>query len=186
MNKFSSILAPALLCLGATATAAEWAMDPAQSRLEFIASYTGSDLPGAFREFDVELGFEPADPADARLVVTVNVASADMGDADMNEAVAGEIWLAAALFGTARFASEDIVRLETGEYAATGTLELKGVTVPVTVPFAWREDGDRSSMSGELVLQRLDFGIGTGTWTATDEVAGEVLVRFDVAFAEQR
>ncbi len=100
--------------------------------------------------------------------------------------MAGEIWFDAARFATASFDSDAIVRGEAGDYEAAGTLALKGVTVPVTVPFTWLQDGARGSMRGELVLQRLDFGIGTGTWSATDEVAGEVRVRFDVAFTEDR
>ncbi len=161
-------------------------MDTESSRLEFVASYTGSDMPGTFRQFDVALRFDPADPAAGRLSVSVDVTSADMGDADMNEAVTGEIWFDVARFATARFDSTEIARRESGGFEAAGTLELKGVSRPVSVPFTWQQDGARGSMRGELVLQRLDFGIGSGSWTATDEVAGEVRVRFDVAFTEDR
>jgi polyisoprenoid-binding protein YceI len=36
-------------------------------------------------------------------------------------------------------------------------------------------------MSGELSLQRTDFNIGTGEWSAGDIIGLEVDVRFEVA-----
>jgi len=169
------------LVAAVAAGAGDWTLDPGESRLEFVASYTGSDLPGSFERFAIDMDFDPLQPEAGRLVVTVDVASADMGDEDMNEAVTGVAWLDVAGFATATFTSDDVSMLESGEYTASGELELRGLRCPVTVPFTWRDDGERGSMRGEVSLQRLDFGVGTGTWAATDEVAADVRVRFDVA-----
>jgi len=162
------------------AGAAEWVMAPGTGRLEFVASYTGSELPGTFGRFDVALDFAPDGRGSQRLEVAVDLGSADLGDADMNEAVASAAWFDVTRFATATFASGSIVMLAPGEYEAAGILDLKGVQCPVTVPFLWRDDGDQASMRGELTLNRLDFGIGAGTWAATDEVAADVRVRFEV------
>lgn len=168
--------------LSLTAHAEQWKHDGADSRLEFIASYIGVDMPGEFARFDVELNFDPAAPGEGSLVVRVDIASVDMEDADVTEAAVGDVWLDAAGFSTAHFESENIRADGPDRFLADGTLELKGIAAPVAVPFTWRSDGARATMRGELVLQRLDFGVGAGTWSATDEVAGEVVVRFDVAF----
>jgi len=169
----------ALLVSGA-AGAGEWVSDAADSRLEFVASYTGSDLPGSFSRFVVDMTFDPQQPEAGRLVVTVDITSADMGGDDMNQAVTGAAWLDVAEFASATFTSDAISMPESGAYLAAGTLELKGVRRAVSVPFTWREEGEHASMRGELSLQRLDFGIGTGTWAATDEVAADVRVGFDI------
>lgn len=171
-----------LLGLPLTADAHEWLMLPADSRLEFVARYTGLEMPGRFARFDVAFAFDPLAPDDARLNVAVDVTSVDMGGADVNQAVTGVAWLNVGAFPGAKFRSENVTMLAPGEYAATGTLELKGVRRCVTVPFTWQEEGARGSMIGELTLQRLDFGVGTGTWQATDEVAADVRVRFEVNF----
>lgn len=162
------------------ASAADWRMVPDRSHLEFVARYSGNELPGEFRVFDVALRFDAAAPADGRLSVTVDVASADMGDDDLNEAVVGPVWFDAGNFASARFDSEDIVAREPDGFAARGELVLKGARLPVTVPFTWRLDGETAAMRGMVILRRLDFGIGTGSWESTDEVANEVCVRFDV------
>lgn len=171
-----------LLLMPFATHAGEWVTDSENSRLEFVASYTGVEMPGSFDRFAVVLRFDPRMPGDGSLVVTVDVASVDMGGDDMNQAVTGDAWFDVGAFASASFSSEDISMVGEGRYAAAGTLELKGVRKAVTVPFVWKDEAGRASMQGELILQRLDFNIGTGTWSATDEVAGDVRVRFDVSF----
>jgi polyisoprenoid-binding protein YceI len=105
------------------------------------------------------------------------MSSLDMGDADLTTTVSESAWLDAASFVTARFSSDEIVATRDGRYEAAGTLELKGLTQPVTVPFEWRRDGNAASMRGEVVLRRLDYGIGV----AVEEVGNDVRVRFVVA-----
>ena len=61
-----------------------WKSDPAASRLDFVASFERSPVPGAFREFDARLRFDPEQPAGGSLDVTINVASADMKIPDVN------------------------------------------------------------------------------------------------------
>jgi polyisoprenoid-binding protein YceI len=163
-----------------TSRAADWTLDDANSRLEFVADYTGSEISGQFRRFDVEFDFDADVPAAGRLAVSVDMLSADMGDDDMTGAVTGTAWLDAQAFSTATFKSDSIEPRADGEFAASGTLDLKGIVKEVMVPFAWAADDDRATMRGTVVLQRLDFGVGTGTWTATDEVADDVRVVFDL------
>jgi cytochrome b561/polyisoprenoid-binding protein YceI len=45
-------------------------------------------------------------------------------------------------------------------FAATGTLTLRGVAVPVTLPFTLTIDGDTAQMAGTVTLDRRDFGMG--------------------------
>jgi polyisoprenoid-binding protein YceI len=46
---------------------------------------------------------------------------------------------------------------------AEGTLDLKGATLPVTLPFTLTLDGGLAQMQGETVLDRRNFEIGDGT-----------------------
>lgn len=166
----------------APAPAAEWTMDRAASRLEFVARYQGQDVPGVFRRFDVRLTFDPAALADSRLVVTVALVSADMDSGDINEAIAGPDWFHTLQFPQARFSSAAISRDAAGHYLASGTLELKGVVRRVSVPFTWHAAGASATMQGDLTLKRTDFGIGTGEWASTDAIGADVRVHFVVAF----
>ncbi|MGJ7506836.1 YceI family protein [Variovorax sp. GT1P44] len=164
------------------AHAADWKMDAAASRLEFVATFEKAAAPGVFKEFDTRLSFDPDKPTGGRLDVTISVASADMASADINKAIAGVEWFDFARHQQAEFHSTDIrpANAQSGSYVARGTLTLKGVQQPVEVPFKWAATADGANMQGEFVVRRTPFGIGTGEWTATDVIGPEVTVKFRV------
>ena len=170
----------AFACLvAAQAHAAEWRSDPAASRLDFIATFERAPAPGRFKSFDARLRLEPDRIADARLEVTIDVTSADMGNGDVNRAIRGAEWFDVVRFPQARFRSTSFAR-SGNRYVASGTLEVKGVQRTVDVAFDWSEANGTATMTGELTLPRAAFGIGTGEWTKTDTIGSDVVVRFRV------
>jgi polyisoprenoid-binding protein YceI len=175
----------ALACsLLQAAAAANWKLDPTGSRLEFAASFEKTPAPGRFKTFDVYMRLEPQKLADSRLDVSIQVASADMINPDINQAIAGVEWFDFARHQQAEFHASDIRALPpgapAGNYLARGTLELKGVRQMVDVPFSWSAAGDGATMAGEFSLRRGVFGIGTGEWAAADVIGAEVIVKFRV------
>jgi polyisoprenoid-binding protein YceI len=163
------------------ATGADWKMDPAGSKLEFIATFEKAPAPGVFKEFDTSLRrFDPERPAGASLDVLVKVTSADMSNADVNKEIRGKDWFDYAGFPQAEFHSTDLRRTGTSRYLARGTLSLKGAKQPVDVPFTWTPSPGGAAMEGELVLKRGAFGIGLGEWAASDVIGADVRVKFKV------
>lgn len=171
-------IAAAVLSTGAAA--ADWTMDPAASRLEFVSTFEGNPATGVFRRFETTLRFDPTHPDDGRLDVVIAVATADMASAEINQAIAGPEWFDAAKYPRAEFHASDIRAIGARRFLARGTLKLKGVERPVDVPFAWTEDGGGARMDGELVLSRGAFGIGTGEWVSAKVIGPDVRIRFRV------
>ena len=173
-----------LLCLFLAASpvsvqAADWKMDPAASKLEFVATFEKNPAPGVFKEFDTRLSFDPAKPAGGSLHVTIKVASADMNIPDVNKEIRNKDWFDYAGFPQAEFQSTEL-RADGKGYVARGTLTLKGMKQAVEVPFTFTPSGDGATMEGEFTLKRGDFGIGLGEWKATDTIGADVKVKFRV------
>ena len=180
----SEMLTRFALCVLALATApalaADWAMDAAGSRLEFVATFERAAVPGVFKEFDARLRFEPDKPAGGSLDVTVRVTSVDMNIADVNKEIRGKDWFDYGAFPQAEFRSTDLRRAEGNRYVARGTLTLKGVKQPLEVPFSWVGAADGATMEGELTVKRGAFGIGAGEWAASDVIGPDVKLKFRV------
>ena len=141
----------------------------------------GTAAPGVFKEFDTRLaGFEPDKPEAAKLDVTVKVTSADMKNGDVNRAIRGPEWFDFARFPQAEFQSGDIRRVAPGRYVARGVLSLKGMKKDLEVPFTWQESASAATMQGELNVDRLEFGIGTGEWADGKTIGLGVRVKFNV------
>ena len=162
------------------AQGADWKMDPAGSKLEFVATFEKTAAPGVFKEFEARLRFDPDKPAGGGLDVTVKVTSADMNIADANKEIRGKDWFDYAAFPQAEFRSTDLRRIEGNHYVAHGTLLLKGVKQPVEVPFTWTYSADGAVMEGELTVKRGAFGIGAGEWAASNVIGADVKVKFKV------
>jgi polyisoprenoid-binding protein YceI len=184
MKKIVSLLGLCGLALAGPAPlfaqGAVWKMDPAGSRLEFVATFEKNPAPGVFKEFDARLRFDPEKPAGSTLDVTVKVTSADMNIPDVNKEIRGKDWFDYAGFPQAEFRSTDLRRTEGSRYVAHGTLQLKGVKQPVEVPFTWTAAGDGAAIEGEFTLKRGAFGIGLGEWKASDTIGADVKVKFKV------
>jgi polyisoprenoid-binding protein YceI len=161
------------------AQGADWKMDPAGGKLEFIATFEKTAAPGEFKEFDARLRFDPDKPAGSSLDVTIKVTSADMNIPDVNKEIRGKDWFDYAGFPQAEFRSTDL-RRDGIRYVARGTLTLKGVKQPVEVPFTWTSAGEGAVMEGELTLKRGAFGIGLGEWAGTNVIGADVKVKFKV------
>ncbi len=170
----------ALACAAAPAFAAEWAMDPTGSRLEFVATFEKAAAPGMFREFNAHLRFDPDKPAGGSLDVTVKVTSADMNIADVNREIRGKEWFDYAAFPQAEFHSTELRRVDGNRYLARGTLSLKGVKQALEVPFSWNGAADTATMEGEVTLKRSAFAIGAGEWAGSDVIGADVKVKFRV------
>lgn len=167
------------LLIAATAAADEWQVDRAASRLNFVPTFEGRPTVGQFRDFAVQLRFDPSSPETGQMYVTVSLMSADLSSKDINEAIRGSEWLDVARYPKAEFESSRI-HGSNGRYVAEGTLKLKGVTQVIKVPFNWNSSEKEATMVGKLKLDRTDFRIGTGEWSDSRSIGHPVEVRFNL------
>ena len=162
----------ALLATAAPAAAADYAQ-AAGSTLAFASRYDGELFTGRFDRFDTRLSFDPAKPEAGTLDVTIGLASAVTGNADRDSTLKTADFFDIGTYAQARYSAKGFRKLADGQYAADGTLELRGVRKPVTLTFSWT-DGAQPVLAGKAVVKRLDFGVGGGDWADTDTIPDAV------------
>lgn len=146
---------------------------------------TGVPVDAKFTRFAGDIHFDPTAPEKTRAAMTVDVASFDLGDPEYNSEVQKPEWFNAAKFAQASFVTQSVRMLGADKLEATGTLTIKGIAQPVTVPIAVKTTGATRTFSGELPIRRLTYKIGEGEWSTTDMVADEVRIKFNVVTAAQ-
>lgn len=186
MNAAACAVCASMLFYSLPAAGAQWQMLADGSHLQFTATYEGQRAPGVFSDFETRMQFDPDDPGNGALNVTVSMGSADMNSADVNEAIHGRQWLDVERYPVARFESDAIVNKGDDQYMARGVLRLKGVRRPLEVPFTWVGSGETAIMSGELTMRRTRFEIGTGEWAQDEPIGLDVHVRFEVRLRKER
>jgi cytochrome b561/polyisoprenoid-binding protein YceI len=148
------------------------------SSLGFTATWSGRPIEGRFDKWDADILFSPDALADSRLRVTVDIASVATGDAQRDASLPSADWFGAAAHPKAVFVAKDFRQTGEGRYEARGTLDLRGVSKPVTLRFSLAIKGDTATAKGEATIDRTRFGVGQGEWAATDQIAAPVKIDF--------
>ena len=170
----------ALQVCAAPALATEWRVDPKASTLGFSGVQVGVPFSGRFGRFEATISFDPAKPEAGRASVLVDLASARTGDVQRDEALPQKDWFDAKAASQARFEATRFVPKGDGTYEAVGTLTIRGVSRPVTLPFRLSVDGAQAHATGHTSLVRTEFGVGQGAWASGQWVALDVGVDIDL------
>lgn len=158
-----------------------WIVDHSQSTLGFAGTASGAEFTGKFGKWDAAIQFDPAALAKSSAEVTIDMTSADSGDPARDSSLPEADWFSTALFPQATFKTDSIRAGDAaGSYVADGTLTIRNVSKPASLPFTLAIDGDTAKMQGSLTLKRTDFGVGQGAWTSPSTVALNVKVNVEV------
>lgn len=178
-----------LCCMAFPALAAavpEWRVLKEQSVLRFQARYAGAAVKGEFRDFDVNLRFDPANLNRSEMTVTVRTADVISDDASAGQEVKTSSWLGVDAFPTARFVTKEFRKSDDTHFEARGTLTLKGVSKDIAIPFTLAQydatkGAGNARAEGKITLKRREFSVGEGEWQSVATVADEVEVSFAIA-----
>jgi polyisoprenoid-binding protein YceI len=175
----------ALLLLTSVAARAEprlYAIDPARSQLRFYAVSRFMDADGGFRRFAGEVRLEDGRPETATGRVTVEVASIDTANGTRDNHLRSEDF-----FDARRFPEATLVvggaRREGERVLVTGELAIRGVSRPVTVPVTVAVAGGVIRVTGDLVVNRREFGIAYQS--RLNPIKDDVKVRFDLTLVPE-
>lgn len=185
MKIFKAIaLAFTALMMATVVQASEWATDYDKSRLGFSAVQAGNPFEGQFKTFSAKIKFDPEDLPGSKISVTVEIASFGTDDAQRDGGVSGTEWFDTSSFPQATFETTEIRSTGDKAYEMDGTLTLKGISKPITIPFTLDITGDSAEAHGSFGLMRTLFNVGTGQWEAESAASQEVMMKIDI-FAER-
>ncbi len=138
----------------------------------------GVPVEGSFGAFDAKMTFDPKKPEAGSVQLRVDLASAQIGDAETTRELRKPEWFNTAKHAAATFTSKSIKSTGTGRFDVVGTLNLKGGARDITVPVVLAQAGAQTTATGQFSLGRVDYKIGEGEWSDTSIVANDVLVKF--------
>ena len=157
-------------------TQGNWQVIEAESHIKFTAEQEGNQFTGQFNNFTVAINFDVANIDDASVTAHIDIASIDAGDKDRNGALPGKEWFFVKKFPEAIFQSSNFSKTGENSYAAAGTLSIKGVSQPLTLPFTLDIENGMAEMNGEVTLDRTLWDLGSGAWSTDEWVSTSVRV----------
>ena len=178
-------LAPSFTALTGTYT-----LDPTHTRIGFVARHAMvTKVRGSFNEFEGTAVIDGANPANSSVRVTIDAASIDTRNAQRDEHLRTNDFLALEQYPQITFVSTDIRQVDETTFEVSGDLTIKDVTNRITVPFEFEGAAQdpfghqRIGFEGSVTISRKDYGI---TWNAALETGGvlvsdKVVLEFEVS-----
>ena len=155
----------------------KWLIQEADSAITFSVLIQGMSSEGTFPNFTGDIIFDPARLGDSRIDILIDLNHIDAFFSDVATNLKKETWFDVANFPTARFVSHSVTLLGGRNYKATGELTLRGVTRPEVLSFTLTDyDEQTAAITGRMILNRLDYGVGQGAWRDVSTVAGQVFL----------
>lgn len=156
-----------------------YVIDPSHSLIGFSARHAMvTKVRGSFKEFEGTGYFDPGNPDDIDIDLTIKAASIDTGSGDRDGHLKSNDFLAMNQYPEIHFKSTNVETVEDDTYRVTGALTIRGVTNTVTLDFEYTGaavdpyGNQRIGFEGTGTINRKDWGVN---WNAALE-AGGVLV----------
>ncbi len=164
-------LLPAVLCTPVFAAEECYTAAATGGAVTFRVMQAGAPYTGTFRSFSGEVCFTQG--RITRIDAALDPASVDTGLPELDAALKEKDFFALREYPRVTFVSTS-VQSQGDTHTAHGTLEIKGNRREVEIVLRSQPADGKISVSGSLVLDRLQYGIGAGEWTNTKWLGAEV------------
>ena len=156
-----------------------WQIDDGTSSIVFAGDQAGAPFEGVWKTWTADIRFDRLNLEDSSMDVVIEVGSVDTGDAERDGYILSDAFFNQAVFGQARFYTNEIIATEQG-FSANATLSIKGISLPLAFDFLVSEEGKQRELNGSARIDRLAWELGTGDWTDTTWVGQYVDVNVTV------
>lgn len=138
-----------------------WMVQPG-GRIGFSVGNGSETVSGSFGKWTAAIVMDPDHPDSADIKVTIDMASASVGDAYQDGMLPGDEFFGVAAHPTATFTAKGAERTGPNAYRAKGMLSLKGVSKAQSIRFTLTGEGPTRKVSGSATVARASFGVGNG------------------------
>ena len=156
-----------------------------RKRLVFSVANGDSPIEGRFKNWSGSIEMDPDHPETAAIDITIDLASASVGDATQDAMLQGADFFASASEPTATWRSTSVTQTAPDRYRASGTLTIRGKSRPQALAFTLTGKNLQRHAAGSATIDRTAFGIGSGE--AGESLGKTVTLNFSFdAIAEAR
>lgn len=118
-------------------------LDKSHVTVLFKINHMGlSTFVGRFNQVDASLEFDPNNIAAAKLSAVIDIASIDVNNIELEEALRGSNWFNAKKYPQAFFKTTSVKMLDGNNAEFMGELQLHGVTAPITLAIHFNGGGN--------------------------------------------
>jgi polyisoprenoid-binding protein YceI len=172
----------------------KWTADPAHSAVGFRVRHLGITwVNGTFKQWAIDLNYDPANPVAASVVARIQAASVDTDNERRDNDLRSSNYLATDSFPEITFTSRKVERAGDGggRLRISGELTVRGVTRPVVLDaevggVLTTARGRRTAFTATTTIRRQDYEITLNRLMEGAQVVGDdVRITIDIEAIER-
>jgi len=164
-----------------------WEIDKGHSSVAFTVRHFFSNVIGTFDDFEGTLKFDPADLEGSSVEFVIKVASANTKNERRDAHLQTADFFNAEEWPEMKFTSTSFSAVD-DHYVAKGEMTIRDVTKQVEIPVKFlgqmahpRKAGAFiGGFSSEFMINRNDYGVGSGNFAATTTIGAEINVTINL------
>lgn len=166
-----------------------YVLAPKGNELAFTFVQEGSETQASFKQFTVTLVYDEKNLAASTLDVKVQATSVSTDYEDRDREIRGADLLSVDKFPAIQYQARSLAKSANG-IEAVGKLLVRDKTRDLRIPLVIRKitvaGKPGLEVTGNVQVNRLDFGVGQGDWSATDTVKNEIKLSWKVQLVADR
>jgi polyisoprenoid-binding protein YceI len=153
------------------ARAEKWTIDPVHSSVNFHIKHVVGQVTGHFERFEGNIEYDPQNPLDGNVSVTIEVDSIDTGVKKRDQDLKSPKFFNTEEHPVMTFESDQVQSAGVDRFVALGTLTIKGVSRQIALPFKFfgRKDypvpkqkcKEVIGVWSRITIDRFDYNVGT-------------------------
>jgi polyisoprenoid-binding protein YceI len=161
-----------------------WEIDKEHTNFYFSVKHIYAEVHGRFTDFKGSFVFNPDNVEESKFSFEIKVKSIDTGLRKRDRHLLSEDFLDAAQYPLITFNSSSISKADQNVYNVKGLLTIKGVSTNVFLPLSYAgtrahpllKDTEVTGFNGRLVIDRLDYKVGDGSYYEMGVVGKDVSI----------
>jgi polyisoprenoid-binding protein YceI len=150
--------------------AESWKVKSNEAKVTFNVKGPFGTVNGSFSGLKANIEFDEKNPEKGSLSASVDVKTINTGIGLRNSDLKKEKYFDAEKYPQISFKSKSIEKSDKG-FKAEGTLTMKDVSKPVSIPFTFTANGSNGVFKGDFEINREDFHIGSKGGSIGDKVS---------------
>jgi polyisoprenoid-binding protein YceI len=164
------------------ALAKSWELDKAHANIYFGVDHIFTQIRGHFDDFSAKINFDPEDLGASSFFFEIKVDSINTNNGKRDKHLRSADFFNESDFPVIQFQSKSIAATGNNTYNVTGTLTMKGKEYDFILPLSLAGVKDHpmvkgaqvAGFNGELLIDRLEYGVGNGKYYKLGVVGKEV------------
>jgi len=140
------------------------------SKVSFIIKSFGINVDGTFQDCVILVEMDTLSLEDSYIHARIPIATIETGIGKRDKHLLEEKYFSETEYPDILYESLTITRSGKGTFIANGLITIKGVQQSISIPFQLVTKSNHRYLVTEFELNRLDFGVGTKSWTMSDVV----------------